>query len=117
MILFALFLTAGLDLFLPEFQPDDISGNYIVSQYDISENEYIAVDISSDDVSLNNVVLAFPAQGADASITEVYDDSLFLDKLDYVYSGIRTMYMIFFFDIILRLTYKVLDIFGGDKRA
>lgn len=117
MILFALLLTAGLDFSLPEFQPDDISGNYIVSQYDISENEYIAVDISSDDVSLNNVVLASPAQGADASISYPYDDTILLDKLDYIYSGIRTMYMIFFFDIILRLTYKVLDIFGGGKRA
>ena len=42
MILFAILLSSGLDMSLPEFEPTtDISGNYVYSDYDISENDVV----------------------------------------------------------------------------
>lgn len=51
MILFSLLLTAGLDLTLPEFEPDDVSGNYIVSEYDVSGDEFVAVEVPATELS------------------------------------------------------------------
>lgn len=45
-----LMFCAVLDMSLPEFQPqEDLSGNYIIGSYDVSENEFIVEDISSSD--------------------------------------------------------------------
>lgn len=74
MILFSLLLSAGLDLSLPEFQPDDISGNYIVSSYDVSENEYSVSEISANDVFLSNVESM--ALGADSAEDVSSNDAL-----------------------------------------
>lgn len=51
MILFSILLAAGLDLSLPEFEPDDVSGNYIVSEYDVSGDEFIAVEVPASELS------------------------------------------------------------------
>ena len=61
MLLFSLVLSMGLDMTLPEFQPDvDVSGNYIVSDYDVSGSDASGNDsfvsfVSPDTVVLNNV--------------------------------------------------------------
>ena len=51
MILFSILLSAGLDLSLPEFEPDDVSGNYIVSEYDVSGDEFFAVEVPATELS------------------------------------------------------------------
>ena len=79
MILFSLLLSAGLDLSLPEFQPDDISGNYIVSSYDVSNNEYNVTEISANDVYLSNVESS--ALGAD-SAEEVSSNDALISSID-----------------------------------
>lgn len=53
MILLSILLTAGLDLSLPEFQPEDVSGNYIVSEYDVSGDEFIAVEVPAEELPSN----------------------------------------------------------------
>ena len=41
MIFLPLILSASLDLSLPEFQPEvDLSGNYIIGEFDVSEGEF-----------------------------------------------------------------------------
>ena len=56
MLLFSLVLSMGLDMSLPEFQPDvDVSGNYIVSDYDTSGNDSFVTFVSPDTVVLNNL--------------------------------------------------------------
>lgn len=46
MILFAILLSSGLDMSLPEFEPDmDLSGNYIVSGYDVSSGESVVDEV------------------------------------------------------------------------
>ena len=50
MIIEFLFCVA-LNMSLPEFQPEeDLSGNYIVGSYDVSNDEFIVEDVSSSDV-------------------------------------------------------------------
>lgn len=61
MFLFSFVLSMGLDMSLPEFQPDvDVSGNYIVSEFDVSGSDSSGYDsfvafVSPDSVVLNNV--------------------------------------------------------------
>lgn len=118
MLLFSLLLSAGLDFTLPEFQPVDISGNYIVSSYDVSENEYIVTEISANDVSLNNVVPEYKALGADSDTTiNPYDDTLILEKLDKIYEACRFCFMLLAFSFCYKLNLKILDFFGGKKDA
>lgn len=57
MILFAILLSSGLDMNLPEFEPDtDFSGNYIVSGYDVSSGESIVEEVPVAEL-LESVVL------------------------------------------------------------
>lgn len=89
MILFSILLTAGLDLSLPEFQPEDVSGNYIVSEYDISGDEYIAVEVPVAELSVNaglrSEAPAAESDGIVSAIQNLNDDNnnyweLFLDS-------------------------------------
>ena len=49
-----LMFCAALDMSLPEFQPkEDLSGNYIVGTYDVSENEFYVNDVSASDISFS----------------------------------------------------------------
>lgn len=88
MILFSILLTAGLDLSLPEFQPEDVSGNYIVSEYDVSADEFIAVEVPAtelaESVALRTEATAETQDVVDA-INSMNDDNnryweLFLDS-------------------------------------
>lgn len=45
MILFPLILSVALDMSLPEFQPDtDISGNYVIGEFDVSEGDFEVIE-------------------------------------------------------------------------
>lgn len=88
MILFSILLTAGLDLSLLEFQPEDVSGNYIVSEYDVSGDEFIAVEVPAtelaESVALRTEATAETQDVVDA-INSMNDDNnryweLFLDS-------------------------------------
>lgn len=88
MILFSILLSAGLDLSLPEFQSVDVSGNYIVSEYDVSANEFVAVEVPVDQLPGPGVFRA-EADQADSDIVSAIqtlnDDNnryweLFLDS-------------------------------------
>lgn len=89
MILLSILLTAGLDLSLPEFEPDDVSGNYIVSEYDVSGDEFVAVDVPAAELS-GNAGLRSEAPAAESddivsAIQNLNDDNnnyweLFLDS-------------------------------------
>lgn len=50
-----LLLTMALDMSLPEFQPEvDISGNVIVSEFDISSCDVSACEVPLDDININD---------------------------------------------------------------
>ena len=41
MIILSVLLSAVLDMSLPEFQPEvDLSGNYIIGEFDVSEDDF-----------------------------------------------------------------------------
>lgn len=94
MILFSLLLSAGLDLSLPEFQPDDVSGNYIVSSYDVSENEFSVTEVSFNDLLLSNVESS--ALGAD-STQEVSSNDDLISSIDSFHDD-NNRYWEFFLD-------------------
>lgn len=49
-----LIFCAALNMSLPEFQPqEDLSGNYIVGTYDVSENEFYVDDVTTSDISFS----------------------------------------------------------------
>lgn len=57
MIIYALMLTLGLDMSLPEFQPEkDLSGNYIVGTYDVSSGDVYVETLDTIPVGDNSSV-------------------------------------------------------------
>lgn len=69
MFIFPILLSMGLDLSLPEFQPDvDVSGNYIVSSFDVSSD-----DISDNDFSVSYIV---PDSVVLSNVDTVSDDDI-----------------------------------------
>lgn len=78
MFIIPLLLTMGLDLSLPEFQPDtDISGNYVVGSYDVSSDEMTVELMSDNPVSGNDsaVTDSLSIVPADVSISSVSDNN------------------------------------------
>lgn len=75
MIIYALMLTIGLDMTLPEFQPEkDLSGNYIVGTYDVSSGDvYVEIldDVPVDEnSSVDDSLSTSPVRIETSSISE-----------------------------------------------
>lgn len=77
-MIFTLLLTLSLDMSLPEFTPqEDLSGNYIVSDYDVSAGEAFTRSISSDELAEVGLSPSAEARSVDTSS----NDSALLDEL------------------------------------
>ena len=104
-MIFFLFLVAGLDLTLPEFQPEtDLSGNYIVSDFDVSSGEITfeelealpyGLTVAELDTSEDDPVFSEPIFNRDGSGTITQSDVfLTIDTTNYVLkSGGRSHYL------------------------
>ena len=75
-MIFALLLTMGLDMSLPEFEPTvDVSGDYIVGSYDVSANEFVVEKISEVDLSPSPELFTADSE---SSVVLVYLEPSFL---------------------------------------
>ena len=88
MFIIPLLLTMGLDLSLPEFQPDiDISGNYVVGSYDVSSDE-ITVELMADnpvsgnDSAVTDSLSIVPAEVSISSVSDNNDVVSAIEKLN-----------------------------------
>lgn len=129
MILLSIFLSAALDMSLPEFQPQtDLSGNYVIGYYDVSEGEFevmeveelpdgLTIEAPSEDVEVS---LLCDVSGGDISNNEPdnpsggeFDDTSLLEVLHDIQMQLRCILFVCIWKFILPLAMKIRDhVFG-----
>ena len=128
MFIIPIILSAALDMSLPEFQPEiDLSGNYIIGEFDVSEGEFEVTeagelpdgltveapvpeedigggDVSGDDITNNN---PDNPSGGD------FDDTALLEVLHDIQMQLRCILFVCIWKFILPLAMKIRDhVFG-----
>ena len=134
MILFAILLSSGLDMTLPEFEPTtDISGNYIYTEFVEEENEVVVEESDclpqglttegSEDSSFDYVVLETSSGGGDEPTPDdpsgndpsgggsviPYDDTKLLEKIDHIDVLLRSILFANIWIFILPIAMKIRD--------